>query len=213
MFISSKFYMSKAFILKKFGSAKNLQLIDIQLKKPIADEVLIEQKYINVSRFDAQCINGKVPIESLPFIPGISAIGKIVEIGSDVTHVAVGDMVAYCTAHSGAYAQHRIISQDLLIRTPDSLKMPLIAGALLPCMMAHTLLSRSTVVLPEFQTLVLGAAGAIGHILCQWMQYIGAKPIALVSNEVKYKFLKSIGIKNVLHYNNNATLGEQIKIL
>ena len=73
------------------------------------DQITIKQSAIGINFIDVYFRTGLYPPPQLPFVPGMEAAGEIVEIGSAVTDMKVGDRVAYAAAPVGAYTELRNI--------------------------------------------------------------------------------------------------------
>ena len=52
---------------------------------------------------------------------GGEAAGVVEAVGAGVTHVAVGDRVAYAGTTIGSYAEARVLDAITVVRTPDSI--------------------------------------------------------------------------------------------
>lgn len=82
----------KAAILKEFGSA----LLVEQMPDPVlgTGEVIVEVVSAPVPHYAKEVFSGerKYPI-NLPMVPGAGAVGRVLAIGPDATHLAIGDWV------------------------------------------------------------------------------------------------------------------------
>ena len=76
--------MVQAIKIQKFGGAEELQLVDIQLPKLQANEVLVKNLSIGLNYIDVYHRTGLYPIP-LPSGIGLEACGLVEEIGSNVT--------------------------------------------------------------------------------------------------------------------------------
>src|SRR5438132_12905647 len=93
----------KAIRFSKPGGPEVLGLQDIDLPPPRAGEVRVKHAAIGVNFIDTYQRSGLYPVP-LPSGLGLEAAGVIVAIGENVTTVAIGDRVAYCTGPIGSYA-------------------------------------------------------------------------------------------------------------
>ena len=93
----------RAMVLERFGEP--LQLREVSLPQLGADEVLVRVTACGLCGTDLKISAGKLAGTPLPLIMGHEPAGEVVEIGSAVGNVQVGDQVA---AH-GAYAIHLAI--------------------------------------------------------------------------------------------------------
>ena len=80
----------KAIEITKHGDPEVLELKDIKLGKPGADEVTIEQKAIGLNYIDTYHRSGLYPLK-LPSGLGAEGAGIITEVGSNIKTFKVGD--------------------------------------------------------------------------------------------------------------------------
>ena len=91
--------------LHEQGPASVMKLESIDLEAPGTGEVTIEQSAIGLNYMDVYQRSGHYPLE-LPSGLGLEAAGKVIEVGADVSDIAVGDHVVYGPV-LGAYATYR----------------------------------------------------------------------------------------------------------
>ncbi len=90
---------SNSFIVKGYGATgsliggKTLQPMDIERTRPKRDEVLIEVLYCGVCHSDIHQVNNDWKNTIYPCVPGHEIIGRIIEIGPEVTNHKTGDIV------------------------------------------------------------------------------------------------------------------------
>jgi len=75
------------------GDKTTLKKMNVDRANPKADEVLIEVLYCGVCHSDIHQVNNDWENTRYPCVPGHEVIGKIVEIGSEVTKFKAGQMV------------------------------------------------------------------------------------------------------------------------
>ncbi|MFT6332132.1 MAG: NADPH2:quinone reductase [Lentimonas sp.] len=202
----------RAYLVKKPGDIKSLKLQKIEDPKPTAHQVVVKHTAIGINYFDVLFRNGNFSLDETPAILGMEACGIIESVGSGVKDFKVGQRVAYATGPIGAYAEKRAIAQDFLVIPPSTLSDEQVAGSLLKGLMAHTLLFRVYLAGKVKQILVHGAAGGVGHLLCQWANHLGIKIIGTVGNEEKITAAKSFGCEHVINYSKNDFVAEVEKI-
>ena len=139
-------------------------------------EVLIEQEAIGLNFIDTYYRSGLYPAP-LPTPLGSEGAGKIAAIGSGVTGLAIGDRVG-CVDGLGAYATHRIVPADHIVRLPDAISSEDAAAMMLKGMTA-CYLAEDILPLDRGQVaLVHAAAGGVGSILVPWLRHKGITVIA-----------------------------------
>ena len=76
-----------------FNNPMNLKIIDREIPKPGADEVVIKTSYCGICGSDKHAYNGKHPRIQYPIIPGHEFSGVISKLGDKVRGFATGDRV------------------------------------------------------------------------------------------------------------------------
>lgn len=105
----------KAVMLREIGGPNKLNIEEVEIPKPMENEVLIRVKYAALNRRDVFITYGLYPGMNLPAILGSDGAGEVVEVGSNVTNVKAGDEVIINPAlnwgDQRAYhsADHRIL--------------------------------------------------------------------------------------------------------
>jgi len=198
----------KAFLINKVGSPNNLELKTVDDPKPQTGEVVIRHTAIGINYFDVCFRNGAYKLSKTPAILGLEACGIIEEVGKGVTDYKVGERVAYATGPIGSYCERRAVKQNYLVIPPQGLTDEQVAGSLLKGMMAHALLFRVYLAARVKRILVHGAAGGIGHFLCQWASHLGIEVIGTVGSDAKVAIAKSFGCRHVINYTSKDFLAE-----
>ena len=136
---------------------------------------------------------------ALPYTPGSEAAGTVVQIGSAVSEVKVGDRVT-SPSFAGSYAEFSLAPAERLLVLPAGVATRLAAAALLQGLTAHYL-ACSTFPLDSTHTcLVHAAAGGVGLLLCQIAHLRGARVIGTVSTEEKAALARQAGADEVILY-------------
>jgi S-(hydroxymethyl)glutathione dehydrogenase/alcohol dehydrogenase len=76
-----------------FEAGKPLEVLDVELDGPNTGEVMVEIKATGICHTDAFTLSGADPEGLFPSILGHEGAGVVVEVGTGVTSVAVGDHV------------------------------------------------------------------------------------------------------------------------
>ena len=147
----------------------------------------------------------------LPFIPGTEAGGTVVEVGTGVTAVRVGDRVA---SHSfaGSYAEFSLAPAERLVRLPDGVSTRLGAAVMLQGMTAHYLACSTFPLASGHVCLVHAAAGGVGLLLCQIASRRGARVIGTVSTEEKARVAREAGAHEVILYTQQDFQAETMRL-
>ena len=81
----------KAMVLVEKGSP--LVLMELQDPKPNPQQVLLRVLACGVCRTDLHILDGDLPEPKLPLVLGHEIIGEVIEIGSEVNQLSIGDRV------------------------------------------------------------------------------------------------------------------------
>lgn len=191
--------MTKAIIFNETGGPEVMKWQDVEVGAPGAGEVRIKHTAVGLNFIDVYFRTGLYPAP-LPNIPGMEAAGIIEEIGTGVSHVAVGDRVAYAGRPIGAYSEVRVMPADTLIKIPDGIDDQTAAAMMLQGMTTEYLLQRTFHVKQGDTILFHAAAGGVGLMACQWAKHIGATVIGTVGSEEKGELAKAHGCDHVINY-------------
>lgn len=146
-------------------------------------EVLIAQDAIGLNFIDTYYRTGLYP-SPLPTPLGSEGAGRIAAVGPGVIGFAVGDRVG-CASGLGAYATHRIVAADKVVRIPDGVTSEDAAAMMLKGMTA-CYLAEDTIALHAGQVaLVHAAAGGVGSVLVPWLRDKGVIVIAHCGSAAK----------------------------
>jgi NADPH:quinone reductase len=188
----------KAIRFAKTGGPEVLQYQDIDLPPPRAGEVRVRHTAIGVNFIDTYQRSGLYPVP-LPSGLGLEAAGVVEAAGENVTALAEGDRVAYCTGPIGSYAEANNVPADRVVKLPAGISEETAAAALLKGMTAQYLLKRTHAVHPGETIVFHAAAGGVGLIACQWARHLGATVIGTVGSDAKVALAKESGCAHVLN--------------
>lgn len=192
--------MTKAIRVHETGGPEKLTYEDVEVGSPGDGEVKIKHTAIGLNFIDTYFRSGLYPAAGgMPFIPGNEAAGEVLETGTGVDGLAVGDRVAYA-GPIGSYSEERIIAANQLVKVPDGVTDKQAAAMMLKGMTAWYLLRR-TFPVKEGQTILYhAAAGGVGLIVGQWAKSLGATVIGTASSAEKIQLAKAHGYDHVINY-------------
>ncbi len=151
-------------------------------------------------------------------VMGADGAGEVVEVGADVTRVAVGDRVAASMfprwiagridweyapqlggSLDGMMTEFIVLNQDALVHIPQHLSFE--EGATLPCaaVTAWNALTGARRLQAGDTVLTLGTGG-VSLFALQFAKTFGARVIATTSSEDKVRKLKAVGADDVINY-------------
>ena len=180
--------MSVAMAMTRAGGPDVMQPIDINVGSPGPQEVLISQSVIGVNFVDTYFRSGLYPVATLPAVLGFEGSGRVVEIGKAVSHLRLGDRVAYTGGPIGAYAESRLLPESRLVKIPDALSFEVAGSSMLRGLTAHMLLHKVHATKRGDWILVHAAAGGLGQIVVRWAKRLGANVIGTVGFVCKLGF-------------------------
>lgn len=201
----------KAIRIERNGGPEVLQWASVELPAPQEKEVTIRQKAVGLNFIDIYFRNGLYS-NPLPHGLGFEASGIVEAVGSGVTHLKVGDRVAYGQSPLGAYAEARNVPADRVVRIPDSVTFEQAAAMMLKGLTCWYLL-RQTYRVHEGQTILFhAAAGGVGLYACQWARALGVKLIGTVSSPEKAALAKENGAWEVIDYSHEDVVQRVLEL-
>ena len=195
--------MPKRIVIPKLGGPDVLKYEDYSLPNEIPKSMVrIKQTSIGLNYIDTYHRTGVYPLPlEFPFCPGLEAAGNIIEIGSSVTNLKVGDRVAYSFSPPlGAYCEIRDFEASKVVKLPEYISNDEAASILLQGMTVEYLFERLYNLKKNEKFLFHAAAGGVGLIACQWAKSIGAKMIGTVSTNEKKELAKKHGCEFIINY-------------
>ena len=203
---------AQAVVVAAPGGPEALVLRETEVGAPGPGEVRLRHTAIGLNYIDTYHRTGLYPLP-LPFTPGVEAAGVVEAVGADVADLQVGDRVAYCWGPPGAYATHRLIAAEQLVRLPVGVSDELAAAALLKGCTAEYLIERCARVEAGQWVLLHAAAGGVGQIAAQWLAAIGARTIGTVSSEAKAALAREAGCEAVVRYDGGRDWVAEVRAL
>ncbi|KAF8048476.1 hypothetical protein N665_2496s0001 [Sinapis alba] len=194
--------MVKGIRVYEHGGPEVLKWEDVEVGEPKDGEIRVKNKAIGLNFIDVYYRKGVYKPASMPFTPGMEAVGEVVAVGSGLTGRKIGDLVAYAGSPMGAYAEEQILPADKVVPVPSSIEPIVAASIMLKGMTAQFLLRRCFKVERGHTILVHAAAGGVGSLLCQWANALGATVIGTVSTNEKAAQAKEDGCHHVIMYKN-----------
>lgn len=174
------------------GGPEVLAAQPIAVGDPGPGEVRLRHEAVGLNFIDTYFRTGLYPVE-LPGGLGNEAAGIVEAVGDGLRDFAEGDRVGYFSGPVGAYATHRLVKADLLVKLPDGISSEQAAASMLKGCTAEYLIERCAKVQAGQWVLVHSAAGGVGSIAVQWLKAIGARVIAHSGNAAKAEIAASLG--------------------
>ena len=206
--------------VSKLGAPDVMHLYQETLLPPKIGEVQLRQTAIGFNYIDVYQRSGIYPLE-LPTGIGHEAAGVVELLGPGIQDFQIGDRVVYMNAGIGAYASHRNVSADKLIKLPDEISDEMAAAIFFKAMTAQYLVKKTYPVKHGDIVLIHAAAGGVGQLLAAWTKSIGAKVIGTVGSDAKIDAAKRAGCDITINYSQSdwvkqvyeATQGQKANVV
>jgi len=192
--------MNRTVIISEFGGSENLSIIDHPINEPNVGEIRIAHKACGLNFIDVYQRTGLYPLE-LPHALGMEGSGIVEAIGDKVTHLRVGDRVAYASMPPGAYCDKRVMPAAQVCPLPDEISFEQGAAMMLQGMTVEYLLNRTTPIKAGDTILFHAAAGGVGLIACQWAKSENITLIGTAGSDEKCKLALKYGATHCINYN------------
>lgn len=191
-------------MLSSPGDASQLRVSHAELPPPAAGEIRVRHTAIGVNYVDIYHRDGLYPLPVWPSPLGVEAAGWVEALGPGVSHLHIGQRVAYAGPPVGSYSSARNLPAWLALPLPDAVADDAAASLLLRGITAHMLFTRVYRLQAGDTLLVHAAAGGLGLVLTQWAKTLGARVIGTVSSAAKAALARRYGLDHaVLRHEGN----------
>jgi len=184
----------------EYGGPEVLRLESFTPRPPGAGEVLVRMTAIGLNFIDTYQRSGLYPIP-LPSGAGNEGAGVVEEVGDGVTHVAVGDRVAFCGGALGAYTTRMTRPAATVVKLPDDISDDDAAAVMLKGLTVQYLIRQIYPVQAGETVLFHAIAGGVGTLATQWLKALGVTIIGTAGSQEKADMAKSFGCDHVILYN------------
>jgi NADPH2:quinone reductase len=134
-----------------------------------------------------------------PFISGGEGAGTVVSVGTGVTDLTEGCVVAWCNA-SASYAELVTVRAADAVPVPAGVPAKVAAAVILQGLTAHYLCHSTFRVTSGTVTVVHAAAGGVGLLLTQMIKRLGGIVVATTSSAAKSQLAVGAGADHVVSY-------------
>src|SRR5271166_4351813 len=139
------------------------------------------------------------PLLTKPHVVGYQAGGEIVEVGSEVTNLRVGQKVATSGAF-GSHAELRAVPARSAWVVPDGFVVKLASVMPVACGTADDCLFEFGHLKAGETVLVQAGASGVGTAAIQLAKRAGATVLATASSDAKLEKLKALGMDHGINY-------------
>jgi NADPH:quinone reductase len=180
-----------------------LHEVELEPPEPGPGEVRIRVDAAGIGLPDVLMCRGTYPLTPpLPFTPGQEATGTVTATGDDV-ELAIGARIMCVTAFTrgaGSFAQECLAIADSTFVAPGGLTDAEAAGFWIPHLTGWIGLVDRGGLAPGDWLAVLGASGGSGIAAVQLGHALGARVVAVVSDEERAAFCRELGADETLSY-------------
>ena len=190
-----------------YGGPDSLVVRSVASPSPGPGEVKIRLRARGVSFTDVLRIAGQYHVKTPPpFIPGGEAAGEILQLGTEVQGLQIGDRVL-C---GGGFAEETVQAASSVIKLPANVGFEAAAAFRSNYTTAYYALQRGRLRAGE-TLLVHGAAGGVGLATVDMGKLMGARVIATARAPERLEVCRRLGADHVIDYSRGFR--EEIKSL
>jgi NADPH:quinone reductase-like Zn-dependent oxidoreductase len=196
----------KAIRIHEFGGPVVLELEDVEIPQPKADEVLIKVYASSVNPVDQKIVAGesqaKFPTQ-FPLTIGWDVSGVIEQAGNRVRNFSIGDEVygRPFPTQNGAFAEYVVIKANEIALKPKSIDHIQAAAVPLAGLTAWQGLFKFGKLEKGQKVLIHGASGGVGSFAVQFAKWKGAEVIGTASAD-NLAFIKQLGAGQAIDHEN-----------
>jgi len=190
----------KALVCHKItDDLSGVELRDVEMPVPGADEVLIKVHATSINFPDILLCQGKYQLKlEPPFTPGMDMAGTVAAVGSGVEGYEIGDAVCG-GARFGGFAEYAVVKAEGLQKKPENLSFEQAASYSAAYLTAYVALVRRGRLQAGETLLVHGASGGVGMAAVDVGKLLGATVIATGGSDEKLAQVKANGADHVIN--------------
>lgn len=186
----------KAIVIETFGGVEQLQLKDVDKPELKADRLLVEMYATSVNPVDTKRRSGSFG-GNVPMIVGGDVVGKVIDVGSDVTGFEVGDRVM--ANGSKTYSEIVSVRPDRTVKLDESISFEEAAAIPLTGQTAYEALITRGKIQSDQRVLIHAGSGGVGTLAVQLAKIQGAW-VASTASESNQTLLESLGADRPINY-------------
>ncbi|KKD00928.1 alcohol dehydrogenase AdhP [Photobacterium halotolerans] len=214
----------KAAVVNEFKG--KLEIKDIPLPAVKPRDVLVKIHACGVCHTDLHACHGDWPVKpKMPLVPGHEGVGEIVQVGSEIHHLKIGDRVGvpwlysacghceYCLSGretlcldqqnagysvDGGYAEYCLAHGEYVVKIPDGLSY--VDAAPLFCAGVTTYKALKVTEVKPGQWVAVIGVGGLGHLAVQYAKAMGMNVIAVDTGAEKMALAKELGAVHCIDF-------------
>jgi NADPH2:quinone reductase len=196
----------RAIYYERFGPPEVLQIGQLPIPEPAADEVLVRVAAAGVNPIDRRLRNGELQSffsRTWPIVPGWDLAGRIAAVGADVRGWNVDDDIVGLaftwSLHHGTYAEYVPVKAASIARKPVNLRYVEAAALPLVSLTAWESLVEYAQLRPGQTVLVQAGAGGLGSVAIAIARHVGATVYTTTRSE-NFDYVRSRGATHPIDY-------------
>jgi NADPH:quinone reductase-like Zn-dependent oxidoreductase len=229
----------KAAVIYEHGGLDHVKIEEVAEPKPGKNEVILDVKSAGLNHLDIWVRKGRPGLVlSMPHILGCDAAGVVVDAGSDVTNVKIGDEVVlnpglscgsceYCNRGEqsecssfgivgmnwpGTFARRVVVPARSVYPKPAFMNFDQAGAFALACLTAWRMLFTKAQIKPGQTIIIHGIGGGVALCALQLAKLIGACVIVTSSSDKKLTGARQIGADHTINYK-TANVADSVKDL
>jgi NADPH2:quinone reductase len=189
----------RAWLLDDLSGIERLRMAEVADPEPQPGEAILEVGYAALNPADRYLAERQYPVKPpLPHILGRDGVGRVLQVGSGVNDVRVGDKRVILRGDVGGscwgtFAERVAVPVESLVEVPQDWSDPEAAGAALVYLTAYQALTTWGALPSSAVVLVTGASGGVGVASVQLAFAMGHTVIALSRSAEKSRQLEKLG--------------------
>jgi NADPH:quinone reductase len=195
---------------ERLGGPEVLSIAERETPRPGPGEVVVDVAAAGINYMDIYQREGVGNYKpEPPFVPGAEGAGTVSAVGEGVTHLSVGDHVAWA-GPGRSYAEQVALPARNAVPVPAGLHLQVAAAAMLQGMTAHYLCVSTYPVSEGDVAVVHAAAGGVGLLLTQMIKRRGGIVVATTSGGEKAELAWGAGADHVTGYDSFRAVVDDI---
>src|SRR5882762_2077109 len=191
----------KAIRCREWGAPDVLRLEEAESPSLERHQVRIRVHAAGVNFADSLMVGGTYQVKPpFPFTPGLEAAGEIVETGSAVDGLRVGQRALAVLRNGSGYAEEIVLGAAAVVPISDAMDFVTAAAFPVAYGTSHLALTHRGHLQPGETLLVLGAAGGVGLTAVEIGKVMGARVIAAAGGAEKLAMASARGADELIDY-------------
>ncbi len=190
----------RAYEFRRSGKPEVLKLTEVPEPSPKENEVKVKIECIGINYAEILSRKGMYGwAPKKPYTPGMEAFGEIVEVGTEVEKLKVGEKVIVGRQY-GSYAEYICTEQHLCFPAIEDFTPAENAAYLVNFMTAWVALKKMCKVSKGDRVLIHAAAGGVGTAAVQIGKALGCTVYGTASKKGKLELIEKLGATKAINY-------------